>query len=161
MNKRGTALVMALIFSVLLLQMAIAYSGMLRASKPQTMQLEEAAKYDLLAQGLIDKAILKFQLYPGEFYAAWQALKLGHPEYLTEYVLNDPNLRLPDFDLASSTFTGQKISVAIASMALLTDSHWNQEALRIAANVSYVTQTGKNVDKTIVKIISVKREVVK
>jgi hypothetical protein len=47
-------------------------------------------------------------------------------------------------------------------MALLTDSRWNQEALRIEANVSYVNnQTGKNIDKTVVKIISVKREVIK
>lgn len=153
---------MALIFAVLLLQMAITYSGMLRISKPQTLQLEEAAKYDLLAQGLIDKAILKFQLYPGEFYAAWRAHELGHSKYLEEFAINDPNLRMVDFDLASSTFTNQKISVAIASMALLTDSRWNQEALRIEANVSYVNyQTGKNIDKTVVKIISVKREVIK
>lgn len=159
-GQRGTALVMALVFALLLLQMAISYSGMLRQSKPQTLQLEEGSKFELLAQGLIDKAILKFQLYPGEFYAAWRAAQLNNPAYLNEYV-NDANLRLTEFSTASSSFSETKISVFIASMALLTDSRWNQEALRIIASVTYLNQSGKVVDKSVVKIITVKREVIK
>ena len=160
-RKRRSALVMALVFAALLLQMALAYSGMLRNSKPQTFQIEESTKLELLAQGLIDKVILKFQLYPAEFYAAWQAAQLNHPEFLADYVQNDPSLQLPEFMAASSSFNAQKISVAIASMALLTDSRWNQEALRIEAIVAYVNRFGKIVDKFVFKTLTIKRMVVR
>jgi hypothetical protein len=51
------------------------------------------------------------------------------------------------------------VTVRIASMAVLTDSRWNREALRVEAHATYQDAYRKPVTKTVVRIFSLQRYV--
>lgn len=156
-RRRGTAVAMALIFATILLLMAIGFVRQLRQAHPQNRLIDERVKVELLANSAIDKAILKFQLFQGDYYAAVAASKLNNPTPLAHFFIDDAGLRYENFGGASSSFSNHTISVAIASVSLLTDWKWNTEALRIVANVTYTDSVGRNVDKDVVRIVKIDR----
>lgn len=156
-NRKGMALVLALVFAVILLQMAIAYSGMTQGIKTQTVQIDERIKLDYLAQGLTELALLKFQLFPGDYYACWDAYKLGQPSYLKEFTTDASEFTISNFVDSKSSFNEQPIGIQLASMAIYTDNKWKTEALFIQAGAEYTDQFGRSVSKDAVRIISVQR----
>ncbi len=158
-SRRGMALILALVFAVVLLQMAIAYSGMTRGTKNQTVQIDERIKLDYLAHGLTELALLKFQLYPGDFYACWEAHKLGDSSYLQTFTTsaNTNEFRILNFDKSVSSFNDQQINVVLASMSIFTDNKWNTEALFIQAEANYQDQFGRIISKDAIRIVSVER----
>lgn len=158
LNRRsGVALIMALVFAVVLLQMAIAYSSMTRQSKPQTVQIDERIKLDYLAHGLTELALLKFQLYPADFYACWEAAKKGKPEYLNTFTVNAAEFTINNFVDSNSSFNNIPINIQLASMAILTNAKWKTEALFIQAGAAYTDQYGRNISKEAVRLVSLER----
>lgn len=158
-SRKGMALILALVFAVVLLQMAIAYSSMTKNTKSQTIQIDERIKLDYLAQGLTELALLKFQLYPGDYYACWDAYKLGKKEYLEKFA--DPTkateFNLDGFAASKSSFNEQTINIQLASMSIFTDNKWKTEALFIQAVAGYSDQFGRSVSKDAIRIVSVER----
>ncbi|MBF0408595.1 MAG: hypothetical protein HQM10_14695 [Candidatus Riflebacteria bacterium] len=162
-SKRGIALVFALIFATILLQLAIIYSGMLKSSKPQTIMIDDQMRAEFYANGLADLAILKFQMFPGDFYAACEAASSSMSpsvlDHLT-YFIQDPALTIDVDSAASSSFNITPISVKIATMTLLTQSKWNREALNIKTTIDYTDSYGKEHRKSVDKIVQINRTVV-
>ncbi|HQB82971.1 MAG TPA: hypothetical protein PLR50_05715 [Candidatus Rifleibacterium sp.] len=157
-NRRGVALLLALVFAVVLLQMAIAYSSMTRGSKPQTVQIDERIKLDYLAHGLTELALLKFQLYPADFYACWEAAKKGQPQHLRAFTINAPEFTINNFNESNSSFNAVPINIQLASMAILTNDKWKTEALFIQAGAAYTDQYGRNIAKEAVRLVSLERK---
>ncbi len=156
-TKRGAALILALVFAVVLLQMAIAYSSMTRSSKPQTVQIDERVKLDYLAHGLTELALLKFQLYPADFYAAWEAAKMGQTKYLSDFTTAAPEFTIKGFKESVSSFNAAPVDIQLASMAILTDNKWKTEALFIQAGAEYEDQMGRSISKEAVRLVSLER----
>ena len=161
-SKNGHALILSLVFAAILLQLAISYTGMLKSAHPQNILIDERVKMDFITQGLIEKSILKFQLFPADFYAANDATNVASygplvtSVYLNAFV-NDPALSLINFTGANSSISSVTINVSIASMALLTRYRWNQEAIRIQALASYMSKSHGNVQKEQVRLIKINR----
>ncbi len=156
-NKKGMALVLALAFAVVLLQLAISFSGMTKQSKPQTVQIDERVKLDYLAQGLTELALLKFQLFPADYYACWDAAKLGQKGPLNDFTIKAPEFTMTNFTGSNSSFNNAGINIQLASMSLYTENKWQTEALLIQAYANYTDQYGKLIQKDAVKIVSVER----
>lgn len=156
-KRKGMALILALVFAVVLLQMAIAYSGMTRGIKTQTVQIDERIKLDYLAHGLTELALLKFQLYPGDFYACWEAHKKGNSQYLKDFTIDADEFKTPIVTDSKSAFNDRPSSIQLASMAIFTDNKWNKEALFIQAVAGYEDQFGRSISKDAVRIVSVER----
>ncbi|GAB4279265.1 MAG: hypothetical protein Kow0029_23110 [Candidatus Rifleibacteriota bacterium] len=156
-SNTGMALIMAIVFSTVLLVMALAYSSMTINTKQQTVQIDERIKLDYLAQGLTELALLKFQLYPGDYYAAWEAHKLGVDSYLEKFTTKAPEFTITNFTDSNSSFNAQPIGIQIASMAIYTDNKWKKEALFIQAGAEYTDQYGRAVSKDAIRIVSIER----
>jgi hypothetical protein len=162
-SKSGMALILALVFAVVLLQMALAYSSMTTSSKPQTVQIDERIKLDYLAKGLTEIALLKFQLYPGDFYACWEAAEKGDDTWLKQFTTasSATEFTIDNFTESSSSFNNQPIGIQLASMALYTDNKWDKEALFIQAGAEYTDQYGRNISKSAIRIVSLERRLTK
>lgn len=160
-SRSGMALLLALVFAVVLLQMAIAYSSMTRQSKPQTVQIDERIKLDYLAHGLTELALLKFQLYPADFYACWDAAKKGKPEYLKTFTVDAGEFTINNFSDSNSSFNNIPINIQLASMAILTNDKWKTEALFIQAGAAYTDQYGRSISKEAIRLVSLERILIK
>lgn len=164
-KKNGMALVMSLVFAVILLQMAIAYSGMTRESKPQTIQLDERAKLDYLARGITELAILKFRLFPADYYACWEAYAscTSHNiSYLNRFTVSAAEFQtLGTFTESVSTFNNMAVNIQLATMTLLTKNKWKTDALLVKAHAYYTDQYGRIIDKDAVKIVSAQKQLIK
>ena len=165
-NKKGMALIMALVFAVVLLEMAVAYSGMTKESKPQTVQIDERDKLAFLAKGITELAVLKFRLFPSDYYACWEA----HEKYNYNNPLLQFTVKASEFSqigvgsTSNSSFNNVSINVQLATMAILTtdpSNKWNTEALLVKAYANYTDQYGRLIQKDAVKIVSAQRQVIK
>jgi len=150
------AVLFVLVFAILLLQLAISYSGMIRVGKPQTLVIDDRGKAEFLAQGLIDKAILKFQLFPADFYAAWEARKKNPSLYSTYLNTFMSDLQMSSNE-ASSSFSMLKspFSVNIASISLYNNAKWNLDALYVEAAVTFQDNFGKLVNKSVTRVFTI------
>ncbi|HNV70743.1 MAG TPA: hypothetical protein PKO06_13665 [Candidatus Ozemobacteraceae bacterium] len=162
-KRRANALLLSLVFAMILLQLAVSYSGLLRQSHPQSQQIDERVKMDFLAQGLIEKAILKFQLFPADFYAAHDATRVAsYGANATSFYLNnwitDANLSLINFAEASSTMSNIPMNCVVSSMSLLTDFKWNREALQARAETTYLSRSQGTVSKEVVRTLQLTRQ---
>lgn len=153
---------MALVFAVVLLQMAVSYSGMLRTAKPQTTLIDERARVEFLANGVIELALLKFQLFPSDFYAACEAAN-GVPaanrtnDYLSSFVNN--NLRI-DETVVDSILGSTQYAIQVDEMILHTTAsgtRWNRQALEIRASVAFNDASGRPVNRTITRVYEIDR----
>ncbi|MFZ2957987.1 MAG: hypothetical protein WA705_13950 [Candidatus Ozemobacteraceae bacterium] len=161
MTKRGMVLPMVLIFAMLLLLVALSFSKILQQARPQNTVIDERVKMEFLAQGYIELAILKYQLYPSDFYAACEAARLGFTSPLNTFV-NDAALQKMNFTKASCSFAlSQKMSVQIASMTLLASYEYHNDAIRIIASGSYQNNLGQLTHKDIIRIFATNRQLLK
>lgn len=72
-NKKGSAIALAMIFSTAMLLIALGYSKRTQNSPNSTYTIDEHIRLQYLADGVARIALLKFQTYSSEFYAAWEA----------------------------------------------------------------------------------------
>ena len=161
-RRRANALLLSLVFAMILLQLAVSYSGMLKQSHPQSLQIDERVKMDFLAQGLIEKALLKFQLFPADFYAANDATRVASyganatTLYLNNW-LTDANLTITNFADASSSMSNVPMNCVISSMSLLTNYKWHEEALQARSEASYLSRNQGTVTKEVVRTMQLSR----
>ncbi len=160
-NNKGMALLLALVFSTVLLQMAITYSNMTRQSKTQTVQIDERIKLDFLAHSLTELALLKFQMHPSDYYSCYDAFELGDPQYLLDYTLNAPEFNPPANADSLSSFNQIPVNIQLASMTILTDNKWKTEALLIQAQAAYIDQLGRNISKEARRLVSIERVIIR
>lgn len=158
-RKRGMALLLALVFAVVLLQMALAYSKMTGQSKPQTIQIDERIKLDFLAHSLTELALLKFQMFTADYYAAQEAAEKGDSSHLLEFTTGSPEFTILNYSDSKSSFNQFPINIQLATMTILTDNKWKTEALMIQAAAAYTDQLGRNISKDAVRLVSIERRI--
>lgn len=164
--KKGSAIAFVLVFATVLLVMGGAYVKMTANTKKQTVQIDERVKLDYLANSMTELALLKFQLYPADFYACLDAFK-KNPNFKKKYggVELTPLERFSIGDSAfhrtetnsKSTYNQTDVKLEIASMTILSDAKWNNEILRIIAIAEYKDQFQRPVNKTAVRTVNIKR----
>lgn len=165
-NKKGSAVALCLVFCTVILVLGLAYAKLTSNAKEQTAQLDDVVRLDYIANDIFEKAILKFQLYPSDFYACLEAAKLGETtnntslkKYLNDFV-NDETLSFnsaKNTTYTSSTFNTPEINAQLTSMEILTDSKWKNEILKLEVIGSYVDSHGKSVSKTVTKLVNLER----
>jgi hypothetical protein len=164
-DRKGTAVVIALVFGILLLQMGVVYTNILRTSKPQTSRIDERSRVEFLANGLIELALLKFRFLPSDFYASYDAafsaaIPSGNrtDQYLRSFI-NDPvftvSEQVQDSLLGNVVYNAQISDMVLHTVA--TDSRWGVQALEISATVTFSTTDAANVTRTVTKVYRVDR----
>ena len=164
-QRRGTAVVIALVFGILLLQMGVVYTSILRSSKTQTGRIDERSRVEFLASGLIELALLKFRFLPSDFYACYDAANSPaipvanrNNEYLRRFI-EDPiftvNEQVEDSLLGSVVYNAQISDMILHTVA--TDTRWGVQALEIRATVSFSAPDAENVTRTVTKVYRVDR----
>ncbi len=142
--KRGSAVALCLIFATVLLMMGLAYSKQTATSKRQTVQIDERIKLEYLAHGVTELALLKFQLYPADFYACLEASKLDkNTSYLRDFTTGASEFRFTGSNAENksvSSFNTTALNLELASMTILTNNKWNNEVLYIEAVANYTDQ---------------------
>ena len=81
-NKKGSAIGLCLVFCSVMLVLGLAYAKMVSNSKSQTDKIDDVIRFDYVANDIFEKAILKYQLYPADFYAYVEAQKNNNNSYL-------------------------------------------------------------------------------
>ncbi len=169
-GRRGTAIVLALVFAVILLQFAIAYSGLLGQSRPQTEIIDERVRLNYLSKGLTEIALLKFQKFPTDFYNCWKAQAstsknlnsfwLDKTGPLARFTIAAPEFKEYEkngFTESRSSFNVMPIRLKLTEMRLMTSNQWNIEALQIKANAHYTGRSGKSINVDAVRIVRTER----
>lgn len=161
-NKKGSAIALALVFATVLLTMGLAYSKMTQTSKTQTYQIDERIRLEYLAQGYCELALLKFQLYPADFYACQEAAKKGNNTFLLAFTTGAPEFSIDESSLAQNkkswaSFNDATIQVQLASMTILTNQKWNDEILYIEATANYNKLNAVPISKSVTRLVELER----
>lgn len=158
-NKKGSAVALCLVFCTVILVLGLAYAKMTSNAKEQTEQLDDIVRLDYIANDIFEKAVLKFQLYPADFYACLEASEKGQPGYLNDFISDETLTFVHERDnfSGSSTFNSPKIYAQLIKVEKLTDSKWDNEILKLEVNGNYIDSHGKNVSKTITKLVKLER----
>ena len=156
-TRQGTAILLALVFGVILLQFAIAYTSMVRQSRPQTEQIDERVRLQYLANGLSEIALLKYQKFPSDFYNCWR-YQASNPVSLEFW--KDANCPLADFTHeapefldykvngftdSNSSFNTAPVKLWLLDVRLMTDNPWGVEALQIRSKAEYTGRSGRTI----------------
>lgn len=153
--SKGTAILLALVFGVILLQFAIAYSSMVSQSRPQTDQIDERIRLQYLANGLSEIALLKYQKFPADFYNCWryQASTSANLEFwqdqtgrLAEFTHLAPEFKIDAFTGSNSSFNSAPIKLWLVDIRVMTDNPWGVEALQIRSKAEYTGRTGRTIN---------------
>ena len=159
--KRGSAVALCLVFATVLLMMGLAYSKLTSTSKKQTIQIDERIKLEYLAHGITELALLKFQLYPADFYACIEASQKGESAYLSAYTTGASEFSFSGKNAEKrsvSSFNSNSIDLQLASMTIITNSKWKNEVLYIEAFATYEDQFHKKIDKVVSRLVDLNRK---
>ena len=164
-RNRGTAIVIALVFGILLLQMAIVYSKIVRTAKPQTSLIDERSRVDFLANGVIEKALLKFRFLPTDFYASHDAARSplipagnrtnAHLDKFIEDAALSQVDTVNDSILGETTYTSRVTGMRLHTVA--SETRWGIQALEITALVNFTNARNENVNRTVTRVFRVDR----
>lgn len=164
-QRKGTAVVVALVFGILLLQMGVIYISILRSTKTQTSLVDERSRVEFLASGLIELALLKFRFLPSDFYASYDAAQspaipaANRTDVYLRSFIDDPvftiNEQVEDSLLGNVVYNAQISDMIMHTVA--TDTRWGVQALEIQATVTFTTPAAENVTRTITKVYRVDR----
>ena len=159
--KKGSAVALCLVFATVLLMMGLAYSKLTSTSKNQTVQIDERIKLEYLAHGITELALLKFQLYPADFYACLEASEKGDSSFLLGYTTEASEFRFTG-DRAEkrsvSSFNTTSVNLELASMTIITNAKWKNEVLYIEAFANYTDQFHKSIDKVVTRLVDLNRK---
>mgnify|MGYP003431076939 CR=1 FL=1 len=158
--KKGSAVALCLVFATVLLMMGLSFSKMTSTSKKQTVQIDERIKLEYLAHGITELALLKFQLYPADFYACMDAANLGEPKHLVSFTTGSPEFQFTgknSENKSASSFNNTAVNLQLASMTILTNNKWKNEVLYIEALANYNDQYNKNIDKKVTRLVDLNR----
>ena len=164
--KRGTAVVIALVLAAILIQMAIIYTFLVKSAAPGTSLLEEKTRAEFAANSVFEKAILKFQLFPSDYYAAFEAANsedipaanrsnLWLNDFIQDAALTK-NILIQDSVVGASSFSATISNIRLYTIASTT--RWRQQAIEIQALVNYSNRQGDPVTRTISKNFHLERQ---
>lgn len=168
-GRQGTAIVLALVFATILLQLAISYSGLIGQTRPQTELIDERVRLHYLSKGLTEIALLKFQKFPSDFYNCWrhQASTSTNVSFwldtngpLARYTIEAPEMKeykTTGFSESTSSFNTRPICFNLTEMRLMTSNRWNVEVLQIKANAHYTTRSGKAINVDAIRTVRTER----
>ncbi|NLM17542.1 MAG: hypothetical protein GX221_07480 [Candidatus Riflebacteria bacterium] len=158
-KRRASAVAVAIVFAAILLQLALAYVYITSQTKPQTVQIDESIRLECEARSLTELALLKFFLFTSDYYAAWETgVHHGDWTHSNKFSVDAPEFKIVS-SASNSSFNTTPVNAWIATMTLLTDSRYNEEALQIVATAKYTDQMNRPVSKQITGIYSLSREV--
>lgn len=159
--KQGSAVALCLVFATVLLMMGLSFSKMTSTSKKQTVQIDERIKLEYLAHGITELALLKFQLYPADFYACLEAKRLNNKTtYLEDFTTGASEFKFSGKNAENrsvSSFNTTALNLELASMTILTNNKWNNEVLFIQAYANYIDQYNKSIDKMVTRLVDLDR----
>lgn len=166
-TKNGSALAIAIVFSVVLLQLALVYSKQVSNTTASTQQIDERVRLQYLADGITQIALLKFQKFPSDYYYAWDYRTID-PSYFNSFTTNAEEFKKEAFDNdqdqpESILSKGGKIKARLISMNLETTSaqKWEKEVLSIRTEAKYNNVQGKELTADSVLTVKTERTVIK
>lgn len=166
-TKNGSALAIAIVFSVVLLQLALVYSKQVSNITASTQQIDERVRLQYLADGIAQIALLKFQKFPSDYYYAWD-YKTVEATQFNSFTTNADEFKEEAFnndqDQPSSILSkGGKIKAKLIFMNLETTSaqKWEQEVLTIKTEAKYNNNRGKELTADSVLTVKTERSVIK
>lgn len=166
-RRNGSAIAIAIVFSVVLLQLALVYSKQVSNTTASTQQIDERVRLQYLADGIAQIALLKFQKFPSDFYSAWE-YKAVNKEQFESFTVNADEFKAEAFsndkDQPSSILSkGGQIKAALLSMNLETtsDQKWEQEILTIRTEAKYNNIRGKELKADSVVTVKTDRSLIK
>ena len=160
-NKSGSAIPIVLIFSFLMLVMGLAYGRLTQNSKIQTIQIDERVKLDYAIESMAELALLKYQLYPADYYVCKELEEKGNDTYIKQFLekgvtgnnvpfwQNDENCK--------SSFNNKPVHIELIDMKIITTEKWNTEALQVDAFANYNDMFGRDIDKTGTRLYEINR----
>lgn len=158
----GSAIPIVLIFSAIMLIIGLAYSKMVQTSKTQTIQIDERIKLDLAIESMAELALLKYQLFPADFYVCKDLKKrLNNSEYFDQFLEKgvtgkDAVFWQNNTDMKSS-FNETPVHIELRDMDIVTTEKWKTEALQVIAYANYIDIFKRDVDKTGVRFFELDR----
>ena len=160
-NKSGSAIPIVLIFATLMFTMGLAYSKMTQSSKIQTNQINERIKLDYAIESMAELALLKYQLYPADFYACEELKSQGNSSFYETFIEskvtgNDAPFWTNDSHAVSS-FSNAPVHCELVSMQLFTNQKWGKEALKVEVHAVYDDIYHKTIDKTGTRVFQTER----
>ncbi len=163
-TKKGSALPLVLVFSFLLLTIALAYSKLTQTSKLQSVQIDERIKLDYAVDSLTELALLKYQLFPNDFDMCVKYANGGGNTQLYRDFIGDNTLKLTGDTSCKSSFNENPVQAEVTTMLLLSSNEaFRQYALLIEARSSTNGAAnsqdiyGRTIDKTSTKIFDLTR----
>ncbi|MBQ2592780.1 MAG: hypothetical protein II567_05820 [Candidatus Riflebacteria bacterium] len=162
--KRGSAVALCLVFATVLLTMGLAYSKLTMNTKKQTIQIDERVKLEYIANGITELALLKFQLYPADFYACLEAASWSasfgadkDDSPITKFTRKAPEFQVDGDTHSVSSFNAAGVNLQLDEMSIITNSKWKNEILSIKASAHYQDQNGKWINKTVTRLVNLNR----
>ena len=160
-KRNGSAIPIVIIFAFLMLVMGLAYSKMTQNSKIQTIQIDERVKLDYAIESMAELALLKYQLYPADYYVCKELEEKGNKAYMNLFLEkgvtgNDVPFWQND-ESCKSSFNNKPVHIELINMKIITTEKWNTEALQIDAYANYNDLFGRDIDKTGTRIYEVER----
>ncbi len=160
-NKLGSAIPIVLVFSFLMLIMGLAYSKLTQTSKIQTIQIDERVKLDYAIESMAELALLKYQLYPADYYVCKELEEKGTDTYMKQFlekeVTGDDVPFWQNDDNCKSSFNNKPVHIELINMKIITTEKWNTEALQVDAYANYNDLFGRDIDKTGIRLYEVER----
>lgn len=158
-NKKGTAIILALVAGTVLLQLAVIFTMQVRNSRPQTDLIDERVRLQFLANGLTEVALLKFQKYPADFYNCWRYREEDAGPLLNYTTRANEFSLLTADDQPNSSFNQNPIAIELATMTLATsdDQHWRTEVLLIRTEATYDSRRGRTLTSDSVRTVRTER----
>ena len=160
-KKYGSAIPIVLIFSFLMLVMGLAYSKLTQSSKIQTIQIDERIKLDYAIESMTELALLKYQLYPADYYACKELDDQGNHTYMNQFLeRNVTGQNVPFWqndESCISSFNNKPVHIELIDMRLITSEKWKTEALKVDVHADYTDLYGRDINKTGTKLYEVER----
>ena len=161
MKRNGSAIPIVLIFSFLMLVMGLTYSKMTQNSKIQTIQIDERVKLDYAIESMAELALLKYQLYPADYYVCKELEEKGNKTYMEMFlekgVTGSDAPFYQDDNNCKSSFNNKPVHIELINMKIITTEKWKTEALQVDAFANYTDMFGRDIDKTGTRIYEVNR----
>ncbi len=160
-SKSGSAIPLVLIFAFIMFVLALAYSKLTQTSKLQSVQIDERLKMDYAMESISELALLKYQLYPADYYVCRELARAPYndntyyEQFLERGVTNTP-FRMID-NHCISNFNKKEVNVELGSIEIITTNKWNTEALIVTSSANYSDIYGRTIDKTNTRLYEIQR----
>ena len=160
-KKLGSAIPIVLIFSFLMLVMGLAYSKLTQTSKIQTIQIDERIKLDYAIESMTELALLKYQLYPADYYVCKELAEKNNPTYMNQFLERGKTGNNTPFwqndETCVSSFNNKPVHTELIDMSIITSEKWKTEALKVDVHANYTDMFGRDIDKVGTKLYEVER----